>query len=203
MAGQRRSSVRVAVLASGSGTLLEAMIEQSLPIVLVVVDRPCRAIDVATAAGIEAVLLERGEFGAAFDREGFTDRVVDLLTRLRIDVVAMAGWGTILSASAFDAFPDRIVNTHPALLPSFPGWHGVRDALRYGVKVTGCTVHVATSAVDDGPILAQEAVPVLPEDDESSLHERIKSVERRLYPKALWALLEELENRPISGETDR
>ena len=82
----------------------------------------------------------------------------------------------------FDAFPGRVLNTHPALLPAFPGWHAVRDALAYGVKVTGCTVHVATEEVDAGPILAQEAVPVRPDDTEASLHERIKAVERRLYP---------------------
>ena len=74
----------------------------------------------------------------------------------------MAGWGTILGPAAFEAYPGRILNTHPALLPSFKGWHAVRDALAYGVKVTGCTVHVATEEVDDGPILAQEAVAVLP-----------------------------------------
>ena len=102
----------------------------------------------------------------------------------------MAGWGTILSSAAFEAFPGRIINTHPALLPSFKGWHGVRDALEAGVKVTGCTVHVATEAVDDGPILAQEAVPVLPEDDEASLHERIKEVERRLYTQTIAEILE-------------
>ena len=102
-----------------------------------------------------------------------------------IDLVAMAGWGTILGKAAFDAYAGHIVNTHPALLPSFPGWHGVRDALDYGVKVTGCTVHVATVEVDDGPILAQEAVAVLPGDDEASLHERIKAVERRLYTETI------------------
>ena len=82
-----------------------------------------------------------------------------------------------------------MLNTHPALLPSFPGWHGVRDALAHGVKVTGCTVHVATREVDAGPILAQEAVDVLPDDDESSLHERIKVVERRLYVETIRTIL--------------
>ena len=88
-------------------------------------------------------------------------------------------------------FPGRIVNTHPALLPSFPGWHAVRDALAYGVKVTGCTVHVATEEVDAGPILAQEAVPVLEGDDEATLHERIKAVERRLYIDTIRLILGE------------
>src|SRR5690606_35069488 len=101
---------------------------------------------------------------ARFDRDEFTARVVERLQHHRIDLVAMAGWGTILGRAAFEAFPGRILNTHPALLPSFPGWHAVRDALAHGVKVTGCTVHVATEEVDAGPILAQEAVPVLPDD---------------------------------------
>jgi phosphoribosylglycinamide formyltransferase-1 len=101
----------------------------------------------------------------------------------------MAGFGTIFGAAIHTAFPGRILNTHPALLPSFKGWHAVRDALAYGVKVTGCTVHVATLEVDAGPILAQEAVPVLPGDDEDSLHERIKAVERRLYPETIRAVL--------------
>src|SRR5690606_11219556 len=120
------------------------------------------------------------DFSPTFDRDGFTDRVVERLQAHGIDLVAMAGWGTILGPAAFRAFPGRIINTHPALLPAFPGWHAVRDALEAGVEVTGCTVHVATESVDDGPILAQEAVPVLEGDDEATLHERIKGVERRL-----------------------
>src|SRR6476469_3416118 len=96
----------------------------------------------------------------------------------------MAGFGTIVPAVA-GAYPGRVLNTHPALLPAFKGWHPVKEALEYGVKVTGCTVHLATEEVDAGPILAQEAVPVLPDDTEESLHERIKDVERRLYPQTI------------------
>ena len=101
----------------------------------------------------------------------------------------MAGFMTVLAPPAFAAFPDRILNTHPSLLPAFPGAHAVRDALAFGVKVTGCTVHVATERVDHGPILAQEAVTVRPDDDEASLHERIKAVERRLYPEVIEEVL--------------
>jgi len=104
--------------------------------------------------------------------------------------VVMAGFGTILEQPIYDRFAGHVLNTHPALLPSFPGWHGVRDALDYGVKVTGCTVHVATLEVDAGPILAQEAVAVLPDDTEESLHERIKVVERRLYIDTIRCILE-------------
>ena len=154
-----------------------------------VVDRPSKAQGVAEAHDVEAVLVERTSFGADFDRDAFTAEVVDVLERRDIELVVMAGFGTIFGAAIHTAFPDRILNTHPALLPSFKGWHGVRDALEYGVKVTGCTVHVATLEVDAGPILAQEAVPVLPDDDEASLHERIKAVERRLYPDTIRAVL--------------
>jgi phosphoribosylglycinamide formyltransferase-1 len=102
----------------------------------------------------------------------------------------MAGFGTILGKGMFDAFPGHILNTHPALLPSFPGWHGVEDALAYGVKVTGCTVHIATEEVDAGPILAQEAVVVESDDTVESLHERIKAVERRIYVQTISAIIE-------------
>lgn len=173
--------MRLAVLASGSGTLLDAILTAGLPVAVVVVDRPCRAQEVAASHGIEAVLVERTDFGERFDRDDYTKRVVAALDARDVDLVVMAGFGTVLGAPAFDAFAGRIVNTHPALLPAFKGWHAVREALAAGVKVTGCTVHVATIEVDDGPILAQEAVAVLPGDDEATLHERIKQVERRLY----------------------
>ncbi len=182
--------MRLAVLASGSGTLLDAMAAAGLPIASVMTDRRCTVQDVAARHGLPCQLVERSDFGAEFDRERFTDRVLDALSIDRIDLVAMAGWGTILAPAAFRAYPAHILNTHPSLLPSFPGWHAVRDALAYGVKVTGCTVHVATEQVDAGPILAQEAVPVLDGDDEATLHERIKVVERRLYVDTIRTIME-------------
>ena len=178
----------LAVLASGSGTLLEAIMAAGLQPTLVLSDRPCRALEIAAAAGFDTGCVRRGSFGPAFDRDAYTDAVVASLKDHDVDVVAMAGFMTILGPAAFSTFPERILNTHPSLLPSFPGAHAVRDALAYGVKVTGCTVHLATEQVDHGPILAQEAVPVLQDDDEATLHERIKAVERRLYP----AIIEEL-----------
>ena len=117
--------------------------------------------------------------------------MVDALARHQIDLIAMAGFGTILEKPIHDAYPDRIVNTHPALLPAFKGWHAVDDALAAGVKVTGCTVHYARLEVDEGPILAQEPVPVLDDDTVETLHERIKEVERRIYPAVLLSLVEE------------
>ena len=180
--------VQLAVLVSGSGTLLEAMIEASLDISLVVSDRPCRGLEVAATHGVDVACVERLDFSPSFDRDHYASRLCEVLTGRHIDVVAMAGFGTILGRPIFEAFENQIINTHPALLPAFPGWHGVRDALDYGVKVTGCTIHVATPTVDDGPILAQEAVSVLEEDTEHSLHERIKVVERRLYVETIEAI---------------
>ena len=182
--------MRIAVLASGSGTLLEAILDDGIPVSLVVVDRPSRATDVAAAHGVEAVLVERTSFGEDFDRPAYTRQVVEVLQQADIDLVVMAGFGTVFTEAIHDAYPHRVLNTHPALLPAFKGWHAVRDALEAGVKVTGCTIHVATLEVDAGPILAQEAVPVLPDDDEAALHERIKAVEHRLYPEVLWKLVE-------------
>jgi phosphoribosylglycinamide formyltransferase-1 len=182
--------VRVAVLVSGTGSILTAMLDAGVPVALVVADRPCPGLGLAADRDIPAELVERASFAPDFDRDDYCARLARELGRHGIDLVVMAGFGTILSQPMHDAFPERILNTHPALLPSFKGWHAVRDALDYGVKVSGCTVHVAGLDVDTGPILAQAAVPVLPEDTESSLHERIKDVERRLYPETVLAILE-------------
>jgi phosphoribosylglycinamide formyltransferase-1 len=181
--------MRIAVLASGSGTLLDAILADGLPVELVVVDRNCLAIDMAAKYGVPVERVERKSFGADFDRVAFTEAVVDVLQARDIDLVVMAGWLTVFEKPIFDAFPGRITNTHPALLPSFPGLHACRQALDHGVKVSGCTIHIATPAVDDGPILAQEAVPVLAGDTEDMLQERIKEVERRLYPEVIRALV--------------
>lgn len=183
--------MRIAVLASGSGTLLDAILTDGIPVDLVVVDRPCAATDVAERHGVRAVCHERTSFGADFDREAYTAEVTETLVVAGIELVVMAGYGTVFGRAIHDAFPHRILNTHPALLPSFKGWHAVDAALDYGVKVTGCTVHVATLEMDAGPILAQEAVPVLADDTADSLHERIKQVERRLYPDTIRAVLAE------------
>jgi phosphoribosylglycinamide formyltransferase-1 len=182
---------RIGVLASGGGTNLRVMLDADLPIVVVVVDRASGAIEVARRAGIPVELVERTSFGADFDRVAYTHEVVDALARHDVDLVAMAGFGTILAKPIHDAYPNRIVNTHPALLPAFKGWHAVEDALAAGVQVTGCTVHLAMLEVDEGPILAQEAVPVLEGDTVDTLHERIKSVEHRIYPEVLRRLVEE------------
>jgi phosphoribosylglycinamide formyltransferase 1 len=178
------------VLASGTGTNLEAILAEDIPVAVVVVDRPCRATEIASAQGVPAVLVERTSFGRDFDRLAYTNQVIDALEAHDVDLVVMAGFGTIFDKPMFDVYDGRIINTHPALLPAFPGWHAVRDALAAGVKVTGITVHVATLDVDAGPILAQEPVNVEPGDTEETLHERIKEVERRLFPATIKQILE-------------
>ena len=177
--------MRLGVLASGAGTILGALVEAGVELAVVVVDRPGAATVVAAAAGVPAVVLTRPSFGADFDRASYSKQVALVLQEHDVELGVIAGFGTVLDAAFFDAFAAPLLNTHPSLLPSFKGWHAVEEALAYGVKVTGCTVHLATADVDAGPILAQEAVPVLPSDDVATLHERIKAVERRLYPDTI------------------
>jgi phosphoribosylglycinamide formyltransferase-1 len=184
-----RAPVRIGVLASGSGTILEAILATDLPVRLVAADRPCRALEVAAGAGIPTVLIDRadfGGFGPGFDRDAFSRTVADALVAGGADIVVMAGYGTIL-------------NTHPALLPAFPGWHAVRDALAAGVAETGTTVHVAHLEMDAGPILAQARVAILPDDTEAALHERIKAVERSLYPATIRTFIDDLATRAFGG----
>jgi len=191
---------RIAVLASGSGTLLDSILTEGVDVVVVVTDRTCPALEVAARHGVAAELVERTEWGATFDREAYTERLVKVLQAHAVDVVVMAGFGTVVP-HIVSAFPDRILNSHPALLPAFKGWHAVRDALDYGVKITGTTIHVVTSEVDVGPILAQEPVAVRPDDTEATLHERIKQVERRLYPRTIRAYLAQLAELAEQAES--
>lgn len=186
--------VRLAVLVSGSGTILDAMVAR-VPVALVVADRPCRGLEVARASGVEALLLDRGGyggFGAGFDRPAYTRALSRALADAGVGLVAMAGFGTVLDPSFFDDYAGRVLNTHPSLLPAFKGWHAVAAALEAGVGETGCTVHVATAALDDGPVLARRRVAVLADDDEASLHERIKEVERELYPALVGRVMDAL-----------
>lgn len=188
-------SARVAVLASGSGTLLQSIIDAvssgRLPARIVAVgsDVPAvMALSRAEQAGIPTFVERPADHP---DRPAWDAALLARLVAADPDWVVSAGFMRILGPAVVDAFPGRIINTHPALLPAFAGAHGVRDALSYGVKVTGCTVHVVDHGVDTGPILAQRAVEVLPGDDEAALHERIKEVERTLLVETLAQLIGE------------
>ena len=183
--------MRVAVLASGSGTILEAMIMGDVPVIFVLTDRECTAADIAERHGIDHALIRRDSFGKNFDRIKYTETVRDELQEREVDLVVMAGFGTILEQPIYDTYANNVLNTHPSLLPSFPGWNAVEEAMHFGVKVTGCTVHVATKEVDAGPILAQEAVEVHEDDSVETLHERIKIVERRLYLETVHKILKQ------------
>jgi phosphoribosylglycinamide formyltransferase 1 len=181
----------VAVLASGSGTNLQSLLDHPLVgprVVLVVSDRAeAKALARARGRGVEAVHLDPGSFPS---REEHDRALVELLRSRQVELVCLAGYMRILSPLAVRAFEGRILNVHPSLLPAFPGAHAVRDALAWGVKVTGCTVHLVDEEVDHGPIVAQEAVAVLEDDDEATLHARIQEVEHRLYPATVAVLLD-------------
>ncbi len=172
---------RLAVGVSGAGSNLRALAavagrgELGADLALVFADRPCPALDWAVEQGIEAALVPGGA----------DEAIAAALGAARIDLVALAGYMRIVGPRTIAAVEGRILNTHPSLLPAFPGAHAVRDALTHGVAVTGCTVHLVDATLDGGPIVAQEAVPILPGDDEPSLHDRIRSVEHRLLPRAV------------------
>ena len=191
------ASPRLAVLVSGSGTILESILADGIHVDVVLADRPCRGLELAKAAGIPAALVNRADFGgftALFDRENYSLAVIETLRHHDVSLIAMAGFGTITSGAFHDAFPGVVLNTHPSLLPDFKGWHAVRDALAAGVAVTGCTVHLATEELDEGPVLAQREVAVEPGDNEASLQERIKQTERVIYPEVIRAVLVAMES---------
>ncbi len=182
---------RVAVLVSGSGTNLQALLDdQSIRphLTLVLSDRPgVRALDRAREAGVEIAVIEPNGFP---DRTDFDLAVLRLLEDRRIDALVSAGYMRLLGKPVLDVYGGRWLNIHPALLPSFPGMHGVRDALAHGVKVTGVTVFLVDEGVDTGPIVSQEVVGVLPDDNWDSLEERIHAAEHRQLPAAVRALIE-------------
>lgn len=176
--------LRLVVLVSGSGTLLQALLDAqsagtlAAQVVAVGADRSdAHGLTRAAAAGVPTFVqpLRPGEDRAAWDRA-----LTDAVARYEPDLVISAGFMKLVGRAFLDRYAGRMVNTHPALLPSFPGMHGVADALAHGVKVTGATLFAVDEGVDTGRILAQEAVTVLPDDTVETLHERIKVVERRL-----------------------
>ena len=183
---------RIAVLASGGGSNLQAIIDAATAddypaeIVVVISDRPeAPALVRAQRAGIASTAVDWAGYD---DRGVFTKAVCDTAEDHGARALVLAGFMRILAPVAIDRFPHRIVNIHPALLPAFPGAHAVREALDNGVKVTGVTIHFVDEEVDRGPIIYQEAVAVLPDDDEATLRNRIQAVEHRVYPRIVAAL---------------
>lgn len=180
------AKLRVAVLVSGTGSLLQAILDgqdSSYEVAVVASDRPgVLALDRCEQAGIPAVVVE---FPKGEARDIASEKIARAVREHDVGLAVNAGFMKILTANYFDVLGVPAMNSHPALLPSFPGAHGVRDAIAAGVKVTGTTIHFATPDVDAGPIIFQEAVEILPDDTEETLHERIKAVEQRLYPEAI------------------
>ena len=186
----------IGVLVSGSGTNLQAILDAvasgtlSARVGVVVSNVPeVGAIERARAAGVEAVVVDHTKFA---DRRAFDTAVVKVLRAHSVGLVVLAGFMRLLTEVVLDEFPMRVVNVHPALLPSFPGLRAQRQALDYGVRIAGCTVHFVDKGTDSGPIIAQAAVAVLDDDDEDSLRLRILAREHDLLPRALQWIAEGL-----------
>jgi phosphoribosylglycinamide formyltransferase-1 len=187
---------RLGVLGSGKGSNMMAIADAcaagSIPaeIALVLSDvAEAKILQHAQERGLTADFIPPGMFRTKLDEAA--ERVfIERLTSARVDLVVMAGFMRILKGNFLRAFSQRVVNIHPSLLPAFPGLEAWKQALDYGVKVTGCTVHFVDQSIDSGPIIAQKTVPVLPADTPETLHERIQQAERRLYPTVVGALAE-------------
>jgi phosphoribosylglycinamide formyltransferase-1 len=192
----RRKPFRLGVLGSGQGSNLVAIAEAcaagSIPaaIALVLSDvADAGILAQSRARGLPAQFIPPGKFRTKLDEEA-ERAFIDRLVAAEVDLVVLAGFMRILKGDFLRVFSPRVVNVHPSLLPAFPGLEAWKQALDYGVKMTGCTVHLVDQGIDSGTILAQEAVPVLPEDTPAILHERIQQTERRLYPRVVGALAE-------------
>ena len=179
----------IAVLASGQGTNLEAILEAvergevNGQVVLVISDHDdAPALTRARKRQVNVMFIDPYKFNT---REDYDQALIDNLKQARIDLVVLAGFMRLLTISFIRAFPRQIMNIHPSLLPAFPGLDGVEQAYNYGVKVTGCTVHFVDEGLDSGPIILQEAVPVIQNETITTLRQRIHAAEHRLYPTAI------------------
>ncbi len=195
--------MRVGVLASGSGSNFQALVDalhrEGSParVTCLICNVPgAKVLERAAKAGVEAVVIDHKAFPS---REAFDAQLAKELLERGIELVVLAGYMRLVTPALLSRFPGRVVNVHPALLPSFPGLHAPRQALAYGVALSGCTVHFVDEGTDTGPIIAQAAVPVQPDDDEASLTARIQKEEHRLFP----AVVREIASGTISVEGRR
>lgn len=181
--------LNIAILASGNGTNAQAMLDRiesgvlSAKVGLIVCNRPgAGVLDRARKAGAPYVLLDHTHYR---QREDFDRKLVDVVQKYGCELVVLAGYMRLLSPVFLNAFAGRVINLHPALLPSFPGLHGGADALAHGVAITGCTVHFVEEEMDSGPAIIQAAVPVVRGEGEDTLMQRIHALEHRIYPQAV------------------
>jgi len=198
------SFLRIGVLASGRGSNFQSIIDEiashrlKAEIVLLITDNPSAfAIERAQQHGIEYLVILSKEYRS---KDEFFVKIAEELKKRGVGLVVLAGFMRIAGKPLIDAFPNRIMNIHPALLPSFPGLHGQRQSLEYGVKISGCTVHFVDEGMDTGPIIIQAAVPVLQNDTEETLSERILRYEHKIYPEAIRLFSEgriEIEGRTV------
>jgi phosphoribosylglycinamide formyltransferase-1 len=187
--------LRIGVLASGGGTNLQAIIDRcqdgslAAEIAVVITNNPgAGALDRAAKADISTLCINHRDFPR---REDFDNAVVKTLQDAEVDLVVLAGFMRIITQTFIDAFPERVINIHPALLPAFPGLHVQQQALDYGARYSGCTVHFVDGGVDTGPIIIQAVVPVLPEDTVDTLSARILEQEHLIYPRAIQLIAED------------
>jgi len=186
--------MNIAVFCSGSGTNLQAIIDAhkrgdiKADLKLVVSDVPlCLALERAKKAGIKTLIVERKDFKS---KEDFEAEIIKNLKKEKIDLIVLAGYMRLISADFINQYKNKILNIHPALLPSFKGTQGIKDAFEYGVKVTGPTVHFVTQDMDAGPIILQGAIKVTEDDTEESLAQAIHKEEHKLYPKVIQLFVE-------------
>lgn len=196
--------MNIAVFCSGSGTNLQAIIDAhkrgdiKADLKLVVSDVPaCLALERAKKAGIKTLIVERKDFKS---KEDFEAEIIKNLNKEKIDLIVLAGYMRLISTDFVNQYKNKILNIHPALLPSFKGTHGIKDAFEYGVKVTGPTVHFVTQDMDAGPIILQGAIKVTEDDTEESFAQAIHKEEHKLYPKAIQLFVEgkiKIEGRKV------
>jgi phosphoribosylglycinamide formyltransferase-1 len=204
------TDLTLGILASGRGSNFQSIIDRIetgyLPanITVLITDNPdAFAIERAGKHNVEALVLKPGDYP---DRNAYYSHIADELQKRSVGLVVLAGFMRVVGKALIDRFPNRVINIHPALLPSFPGLHGQKQAVDYGVKISGCTVHFVDEGVDTGPIIVQAAVPAYHDDTEDSLSERILKQEHRIFPYAIKLFAEgkvSVEGRKVVVTGDR
>jgi len=203
-ASQSEPPLKLGIMASGSGSNFEAVAqaiasgELNAQVTVLIYNNPeAKVAERARRWSVPQRLLNHRDYQS---REELDQHIVQTLQQFEVEWVVMAGWMRRVTTILIDAFPDRIINIHPSLLPSFRGMRGVEQALEYGVKIAGCTVHLVRLEVDSGPIIQQAAVPVLPGDTAERLHARIQQQEHKILPQAIALAAARTQGEPMRGD---